>query len=193
MKYSLFFIPFLLMTSLFANPLQELKEGNQRFAASNTYKRKKLKTAQSPVYAILACADSRVAPELIFDQDLGDLFVVRLAGNVATQGAMESLDFASNVLKVSMLVVMGHQNCGAIGAVMRHEGDQELGTIASMIEPSMHGQKTLKEGVIANVKAQVKLLKEHALLKNRIEKGELEIVGAYYDFSSGKVDFFEKS
>lgn len=173
------------------DPLQQLEEGNKRFAQSSAYERKKLFTSQSPFCAILACADSRVAPELIFDQGLGDLFVVRIAGNVATEGAIESLDFAANVLGVSLIIVMGHQHCGAINAVMTHKGEKELGTLASLIQPSVKGKESLREGIIANVKGQVNLLKKDKLLKNLVEQGKLQIVGAYYDFSSGLVEFFK--
>ena len=190
MKFIVASLILFLSLPMFAESLQKLKEGNVHFAKSRSYEREKLIASQSPFCALLACADSRVAPELIFHQSLGDLFVVRIAGNVATQGAIESLDFASNILKVSLIVVMGHQHCGAVDAVMTHKGERDLGAIASIIQPSAEGKQTLKEAVIANVKAQVKTLQEHELLTNRINLGSLEIVGAYYDFSTGLVEFF---
>jgi carbonic anhydrase len=169
--------------------LEKLKQGNYRFAQGN-YPRKELIAAQYPYCAILACADSRVAPELIFDQNLGDLFVVRIAGNVATQGIIESLDFASNILKVDLIVVMGHQNCGAVNAVIHHSADVELGSIYSLIQPSIQGITSLKEAVIANIKAQILRIKKDPLLQKRFKEGSLKIVGAYYNFETGLVDFF---
>lgn len=175
----------------FSEPLQKLKEGNQRFASSKVYERKKLIASQSPFCAVLACADSRVAPELIFDQSLGDLFVVRVAGNVASKGVLESLDFAVNVLKVSLIIVMGHQHCGAVEAVLTHVGESDLGTIASLIQPAAEGKKTLKEAIEANVYEQVVNLKQDPLLSSQVDNHKLKIVGAYYDFNSGIVTFLE--
>lgn len=170
--------------------LDKLKEGNLRFVKGD-YPRKELIAAQYPYCAVLACADSRVAPELIFDQNLGDLFVVRIAGNVATKGIIESLDFASKILKIDLIVVMGHQNCGAVSAVMEHSADIELGSLYSYIQPSLQGITTLKEAIIANVKQQMKFIKADAILKTRFREGSLKIVGGYYNFETGLVDFFE--
>jgi len=175
---------------MFGNdPLEKLKQGNQRFVKGD-YPRKELIAAQYPYCAVLACADSRVAPELIFDQNLGDLFVVRIAGNVATRGIIESLDFASKILKIDLIVVMGHQNCGAVDAVIRHSADVELGSLYSFIQPSVQGIDSLKEAVTANIKAQILRIKEDPLLQTRFNEGSLKIVGAYYNFETGLVDFF---
>ncbi len=170
-------------------PLEKLKEGNKRFVGGD-YPRKELIAAQNPFCAVLACADSRVAPELIFDQNLGDLFVVRIAGNVATRGIIESLDFASKILKIDLIVVMGHQNCGAVDAVIKHTADVELGSLYSFIQPSVKGVSTLKEAVVANVMNQIEVIKRDPILQPRFKDGSLKIVGAYYNFETGLVDFF---
>ena len=172
--------------------LNKLKEGNRRFIQGD-YPRKELIAAQYPYCAVLACADSRVAPELIFDQNLGDLFVVRIAGNVATRGIIESLDFASKILKIDLIVVMGHQNCGAVSAVMEHSADIELGSLYSYIQPSIQGISSIKEAVIANVRQQIKQIKADPLLQTRFHEGSLKILGAYYNFETGLVDFFADS
>ncbi len=173
---------------LFGDAIEKLKAGNARFV-SKELGHEEHAASQSPFCAVLSCSDSRVPPEIIFDQGLGDLFVVRVAGNVATPGVLESLDFASNFLHVGLLVVMGHQHCGAVEAVIDHDGEKELGTIATIIEPAVASTHSLKEAVMQNVRNQIKVLKTHPLLKDRIEEGELNVVGAYYDFDSGKVTF----
>jgi carbonic anhydrase len=170
--------------------LEKLKEGNARFVQQG-YAHKELASAQFPFCAVLACADSRVAPELVFDQNLGDLFVVRIAGNVATKGIIESLDFACKVLKVNLIVVMGHQNCGAVDAVRNGKASIELGSIYSLIYPLVEKTHSLKEAVIANVREQINLIKGDPLLQKEFLDRSLRIVGAYYNFETGLVDFFE--
>lgn len=179
-----------LVAQLASDPLAKLKAGNKRFFSNDLAGprrsasiRKGQVGTQTPFCAILACADSRVPPEILFDQGIGDLFVVRVAGNVASDTVIESLDFAVDALSVPLIVVMGHQNCGAVSAVLNHTGDKELGTIASMIMPSTRDKTSLKEAIIANVKAQVETLKEKPLLR------QVNIVPAYYDFETGIVEF----
>lgn len=190
------------MSPLFASTpdqaLESLKEGNRRFMEGKVINpRRSISTvkqqieSQYPFCAILACSDSRVATEIIFDQGIGDLFSVRLAGNVASRSAMESLDFASNVLKVSLIVVMGHQNCGAVTAAFNHSADDELGAIASLISPAIEGAKNPSQAILNNVHVQVKRLMQHPMLLLRVKEKTLKIVGAYYDFNTGKVEFFE--
>lgn len=179
--------------------LRALKAGNQRFVEGKTKFLKKssdirrqLVEAQHPFCSLLACADSRVAPEIIFDQGIGDLFVVRLAGNVSSQTAIESLDFSVASLEVPLIVVMGHQNCGAVNAVFQHnKGEEELGSIARLILPSLKNIDNLYEAILANVRHQVALLKSHPLFRQKVQNGELNIVGAYYDFITGKALFLE--
>jgi carbonic anhydrase len=182
------------MLELYGNEsaMQRLIDGNRRFVQAQPMKQE-LITAQNPFCAILACADSRVSPELIFDQGLGDLFVVRIAGNVASQEVLESLDFASNTLNVELILVMGHQNCGAVTAVLEHKGDKELGSITTMIRQATRGTKNLKEATIANIKAQVAIIQSHSALQSRLKDGSLRVEGAYYDFDTGTVDFIKET
>lgn len=176
--------------------LEKLIEGNKRFVNEEAHSprqssecRKRQISDQNPFCAVLACSDSRVPVEILFDQGIGDIFVVRLAGNVASDTAMESLDFAVHVLKVSLIVVMGHQNCGAVNAVINHLADKDLGKIASRIYPAVLGKKTMKEAVISNIQAQVKTAETHHLLQHELVNGQLKICGAYYDFETGLVNF----
>lgn len=178
------------------NALEKLIEGNKRFVnevarspRQSSECRKRQISDQKPFCAVLTCSDSRVPVEILFDQGIGDIFVVRLAGNVASDTAMESLDFAVHVLKVSLIVVMGHQNCGAVNAVLNHLADEDLGKIATRIYPAVRGKNTIKEAVIANVHAQVETAKNHLLLQPELSGGQLKISGAYYDFETGLVTF----
>ncbi len=170
--------------------IERLAAGNARFLKGG-FMSKELIVAQSPFCAILACADSRVAPEIIFDQRLGDLFVIRIAGNVASQEVIESLDYAVNTLKVDVIVVMGHQNCGAVSAVFQNRGDTYLGSIASMIQPSTQHAHSLQDAIMANINAQVAIIKKDPHLQKALQEKKLEIIGAYYNFDTGIVDFYK--
>lgn len=176
--------------------LEQLIEGNKRFVSEAAHSprqssecRKRQISDQKPFCAVLTCSDSRVPVEILFDQGIGDIFVVRLAGNVASDTAMESLDFAVHILNVSLIVVMGHQNCGAVNAVLNHLADKDLGKIASRIYPAVQGKLSIKEAVIANVEAQVETARAHLLLQPELAEGRLKICGAYYDFETGLVNF----
>ncbi len=176
--------------------LATLKAGNLRFVNDEMRSprqrsdcRKRQVDNQNPFCAVLTCSDSRVPVEILFDQGIGDIFVVRLAGNVASRIAMESLDFATHVLKISLIVVMGHQNCGAVNAVINHLADDDLGEISSLILSAISGKKTIKEAVIANIEEQTRIVQEHHLLQPQLKSGDLKVCGAYYDFETGLVTF----
>ena len=148
--------------------LERLKEGNARFVANDSHHPRQCSTfrqmqieKQNPFAAILACSDSRVPVEILFDQGIGDLFVVRLAGNVATESAIDSLRFAIDNLNVSHIVVLGHQNCGA---VIAKKGDEPI-----------------KEAVMANLQEQLEIVT--TAFEN------VDVRGAYYDFETGNVTF----
>lgn len=178
--------------------LSKLKEGNIRFVNGQLLSPRRQPeiratqiAKQNPFCAVLACADSRVAPEILFDQGIGDLFVVRLAGNVASESAIESLAYASDVLAVSLIVVMGHQNCGAVDAVMHGLAAEDLGKITDLIEPAVEGRQNLQEAILSNVRSQAKRLLSDSILQKRLNQKSLRVVGAYYDFESGRVNFFD--
>lgn len=181
--------------------LKKLLRGNERFIAGkrdnpNQSKLRLLETsvAQYPYASILGCADSRVPAEIVFDQGLGDLFVVRVAGNVASQTAIGSLEFSSAVLGSQLIVVLGHAKCGAVVAAVK--GDPlpgRIGVFVEEIKPAVElvRQRTgdlEKNSIIANVQYQVRKLPETStILGNLVKEGKLKIVGGIYDLSSGKV------
>ena len=180
--------------------LAMLMEGNRHFIDGKithlSYAdeaKDKLLEKQTPFAAVVGCSDSRVPPELIFDQGLGDLFVVRDAGNVVGPIEMDSVEFAVAQLQVPLVVVLGHQNCGAVTAALRGR-DQvpELDNIFPLIDKAFHTcQKDvpdkLIEAIYCNVREGVKILQNSPTIAPFIEKKQVRVVGAYFDFESGKV------
>jgi len=174
--------------------LKLLKEGNARFVANNLvptdYKEALGKTAtqQSPFASILTCADSRCSPEIYFDQGIGNIFVVRNAGNFADREAIASFQFAAAVLKSQVIVVVGHSQCGAVKNA--HGGTQvpfaELQAVLNDLAPIVKGGADWeKDGVPMNIKAQVEALKNNPGIK---EAG-VPVCGAYYDVATGVVSW----
>jgi carbonic anhydrase len=181
--------------------LKKLIEGNQRFIEErrlhpNQSKLRLQETtvAQYPFAAILGCADSRVPSEIVFDQGLGDLFVVRVAGNVASQTAIGSLEFATAVLGAQLIMVLGHARCGAVIAAVK--GDPLPGRIGIFVEEIKPAVERIRfktgniedNAIIANVQYQAeKLAEASTILAGLIKQGKLKIVGGRYDLASGKV------
>lgn len=178
--------------------LQRLVEGNQRFVANKRQnpnqsltRLEEVAQEQSPFASILGCADSRVPAEIVFDQGLGDLFVCRVAGNVATPEEIGSLEFGSAVLGTKVILVLGHERCGAVGATLK--GAQVPGQIASLldaIQPAVaqaNGQTgdRLENTCKANVLLQIDRLKASPVLSQLIQNNNLKIVGGYYDLDTG--------
>jgi carbonic anhydrase len=181
--------------------LQRLKEGNERFIKDDLKlcklteaKRESLVEKQNPFAVILGCADARVSPEIVFDQTIGDLFVVRVAGNIVGPVELDSIEFAALILGAKLIVVMGHENCGAVKAVLGRE-TRHIDTIAFMINPAIasvpvNSPNRLADSIKANVNYVVNQLKLYSpVLHDLVQKGDLEIVGAYYNLATGKVDF----
>lgn len=176
--------------------LEKLKTGNRQFVNNRTihsmHEKRRLSTKkrQKPFAVILGCADSRVAPEIIFDQGIGDLFVVRVAGNVTDPVVLESIDFAVAALDSVIILVLGHANCGAVDATLTGN-DQLIPEIAKRIEPAIQHAEDLEDAVKMNVLYVVQELEKNSLLKERVHSGRLEVVGGYYDFRSGTVQFLK--
>jgi carbonic anhydrase len=181
--------------------LKKLMEGNARFVEGKrqnpNQSRMRLQetvVAQYPFAAVLGCADSRVPAEIVFDQGLGDLFVVRVAGNVASQTAIGSLEFATAVLGAQLIMVLGHSKCGAVSAAIK--GDPlpgRIGVFVEEIKPAVEKVR-LKTGdieensIIANVQYQATNLAESStILGGLIKQGKLKIAGSRYDLATGKV------
>jgi carbonic anhydrase len=180
----------------------QLMAGNKRFIESkrknpnqNTVRLKEVAQGQNPFAAVLSCADSRVPVEIIFDQGFGDVFVVRNAGNVGTPEEIGSLEFGTLVLGAKVLMVIGHEACGAVKATM--EQAQVPGSIGSILDqikpaiPNYIGQqkdsKMVKMAVEANVKFQVEKLKSSPVMSQLITENKLKIVGSYYELATGKI------
>ena len=181
--------------------LQRLIDGNKRFVEGkpinpNQSRDRLLETsaAQFPYAAILGCSDSRVPTEVVFDRGVGDLFVVRVAGNVASEAAIGSLEFSSAVLSSQLILVLGHQKCGAVLAAIDNQPlVGRLGVFVEEIKPAIEEARSEsgdieENSIIANIQYQVQELNERStLLSGLVQEGKLKIVGGIYNLSSGKV------
>ncbi|MFN6536415.1 MAG: carbonic anhydrase [Nostoc sp. EkiNYC01] len=182
--------------------IRRLLSGNQRFVhQQRKYPDQSLEhlrlvaKAQYPFAAILGCADSRVPAEIVFDQGLGDLFVVRVAGNVASDMAIGSLEYSTAVLGSQLIVVLGHKRCGAVTEAIKNEAlPGRIGFVVESIKPALANVKlttanTSDDAVKANVKYQAKKLEESSvILAKLLREGKLKIIGACYDIDTGKVN-----
>jgi carbonic anhydrase len=185
--------------------LHELLSGNNRYVAAHmlhprqgVQRRAQVAPRQQPLAAILSCADSRVPPEIVFDQGLGDLFVIRVAGNTADDVALGSLEYAVDHLGVRLVMVLGHERCGAVQAAhdLLTKGEQLPGHIAALVAPivaAVQAAQTMRGDVVDNaVTANVRMVTAHVrttapLLSSHVQKGALKVVGARYDLESGAV------
>jgi carbonic anhydrase len=177
--------------------LQRLKEGNKRFVKEklehpdrSAERRLELKNDQTPFAIILGCSDSRVAPEIIFDAGIGDLFVVRVAGNVLGPTELDSIKYSVIANKSSIIVVLGHQNCGAVQAVLKNK-TQDIEHVAEIIEPAILESTSLESAIIHNVEYTVNALKKSPIIEQFISLKALKVVGGYYNFKTGEVDILE--
>ena len=192
--------------------LEALKRGNREFLAGRAAvhdpdgrRRLEIARGQHPIAVLVSCSDSRVPPELLFGKGLGELFIIRNAGNTIDTVAMGSLEYAAAVLNVPLVVVMGHERCGAVGAAVSvvEEGATFPGSIGHMVEPIIpavldarrnNPADLLDASVRANVRRTVARLREFSepMILDRLEQGRLRIVGARYDLDDGNVDFFDE-
>lgn len=189
--------------------LELLKDGNKRFVNNLKANRNLLQQAnetsdgQHPIAVILSCIDSRTSAELIFDQGLGDVFSVRIAGNIVNEDILGSMEFACKLAGAKIIVVLGHSKCGAIKGACDHAEMGNLTTLLSKIRPAVDDEtETVEnrssknvlfvENVAAiNVKRTVKAIKERStILLQMINKGEIGIVGGMHDLSTGEVTFY---
>lgn len=196
-----------------AKALERLREGNRRFASDaplnqggHGSKREQLTEGQQPFAIILGCSDSRVPAEIVFDQGLGDLFVIRVAGNIVQPSQIGSVEFAATNFGARLVVVLGHSNCGAIYAALEHlrgpSPSRNLGSIIDLIRPSVEsliadGQgddpdALAEKAVRANVRASSERLRHGSDIIEQLERDDgLVIVGAEYSLDTGLVDFFD--
>ena len=192
-----------------ADALQMMKDGNTRFIDGILYKRNMLEqvkataSGQYPYAVLLSCIDSRVTPEITFDQGIGDIFDARIAGNFVNDDILGSMEYSCKVVGAKLIMVMGHTGCGAIKSTI---DDAQLGNITQMLEkikPAMDktvydGEKSSKNYDYVDLvsKENVLLAIENIKLKSPIlkemyDKGEIDIVGCMYDVQNGKVEFYK--
>jgi carbonic anhydrase len=190
--------------------IEILKEGNKRFLNNLKVNRNLLQQAnetsdgQHPFAAILSCIDSRTSAELIFDQGLGDVFSIRIAGNIINEDILGSMEFACKVAGSKIIVVLGHTKCGAIKGACDHVEMGNLTALLSKIQPAVYDEKSETENrsssngefvekvATINVKRTVQAIMERSpILKEMIENGEIGIVGGTHDITTGLVTFYD--
>ena len=190
--------------------LSLLKEGNNRFINNLKQNRNLLQQAnetsdgQHPFAIILSCIDSRTSAELIFDQGLGDIFSVRIAGNIINEDILGSMEFACKVAGAKIIVVLGHTKCGAIKGACDHVEMGNLTALLSKIQPAVYDEKTetqnrnssnsefVEKVAAINVKRTVHAILERSpILKEMIENGEIKLVGGVHEIATGEVTFYE--
>jgi carbonic anhydrase len=196
--------------------LARLKEGNRRFASNvrgvdsflSHVRRAELATRQEPSAIVLGCSDSRVPAEMVFDQGLGDLFVIRVAGNIVAPSGIGSVEFAAARFGTRLVVVLGHSQCGAVLATIEElqrpsaKQSRNLRSIVNRVRPSVEGllatglrndpDALVREAVRANIRASVNQLRHGSeVLEELSHRDGLMVVGAEYSLETGKVDFFE--
>ncbi len=196
--------------------LQRLKEGNERFVNGQTghveavdrVHRGESVESQTPFAIILACSDSRVPIELVFDQGIGDLFVIRVAGNIVAPSQVGSVEYAARQFGTKLVLVLGHTNCGAVIATLNELAKREahrspnLRAIVDRIRPAIEpvlahhemgeGDEVLRDAVRANIRAAVSRLSHGSrMLETLIRDRELVVVGAEYSVETGTVEFFD--
>jgi carbonic anhydrase len=196
--------------------LERLRQGNLRFVSDiggnqvqhGHTRRVELAQAQNPFAIVLGCSDSRVPAEIVFDQGLGDLFVIRVAGNIVAPSQVGSVEFAASRFGTRLVVVLGHSQCGAILATLEElhrptaNQSRNLRSIVDRVRPSVEGllateldqdqDALVKQAVRANIRASAGHLRHGSeVLEQLIEKHELLVVGAEYSLETGLVDFFD--
>lgn len=195
-----------------ADALRHLKEGNFRFLNDLRLHRdpfddiQQTQEKQSPFVAIIACMDSRVSIEMVFDLGIGDMFSLRMAGNVITDGILGSLEYATSVFKAKLIVVLGHSHCGAVRGACDHYRLDHFTQVLQLIEPSVRNaslriaaphnssnETFVQEVANLNVQAaRDQILLRSPVIAALVEKGKVGIVGAMYEVRTGKVRFLEQ-
>jgi len=179
--------------------LEKIKQGNGRFRTGRAEgvvidgpRHEELKQGQQPFAILLSCSDSRVPPEILFDTGLGDLFVVRVAGNVANISSIASIEYAVLHLGSKLIVVMAHESCGAVGAAIAGgDAGKHLNRLLSHIQPALDPPDK-DDSVIARRNAKVnaeRMISESDILRSAVENDGVKVVTAFFHFSNGEVEF----
>jgi carbonic anhydrase len=169
-------------------------------AAEAEKRRTELTKSQHPFAGIVSCSDSRVPPEIVFDQGLGDLFVVRVAGNVINDEGLGSIEYTVDHLGTRLILVLGHQSCGAVKAARetiaaKGKAPGHIESLVTAIKPAVEAtaKDDLETTVKANVKNVVKALRSSTpILKAKVDSGEIQVIGGYYSLDTGAVTFLEQ-
>jgi carbonic anhydrase len=190
-----------------AEAISKLKEGNGRYTSGNlqhpgqtTERRTELANVQHPFAVIVSCSDSRVPPEIVFDQGLGDLFIVRVAGNVINDEGLGSIEYAVDHLGSRLILVLGHQRCGAVQAAKetiaaKGKAPGHIESLVTAIKPAV--EATAKKDLDATIKANVnhvvdELRASTPILKTKVDSGQVQVIGGYYGLDTGAVTFIEQ-
>src|SRR5713101_1949776 len=190
-----------------AEAISKLKEGNGRYTSGNlqhpgqtTERRTELSKSQHPFAIIVSCSDSRVPPEIVFDQGLGDLFIFRVAGNVIDDHGLGSIEYGVDHLNVRLIVVLGHQSCGAVQAAKetiaaKGKAPGHIESLVTAIKPAV--EATAKDDLDTTIKANVKhvvqaLRSSTPILKAKVDSGDVQVIGGYYSLDTGAVTFLDE-
>jgi carbonic anhydrase len=187
--------------------IAKLKEGNGRYTSGNlqhpgqtTERRTELAKTQHPFATIISCSDSRVPPEIVFDQGLGDLFIVRVAGNVINDEGLGSIEYSVDHLGTRLILVLGHQSCGAVQAAKetiaaKGKAPGHIQSLVTAIKPAV--EATVNGDLDATIKANVKhvvdaLRSSTPILKAKVDSGGVQVIGGYYSLDTGAVTFLDQ-
>jgi carbonic anhydrase len=190
-----------------AEAISKLKEGNARYTSGSLQhpgqtaeRRTELARTQHPFAAILSCSDSRVPPEVVFDQGIGDLFIVRVAGNIINDEGLGSLEYTVDHLGTRLILVLGHQRCGAVDAARetiaaKGKAPGHIQSLVTAIEPAVEAtaKGDLETTIKANVKNVVQALRSSTpILKAQVDSGKIQVIGGYYSLDTGAVTFLDE-
>jgi carbonic anhydrase len=190
-----------------AEAISKLKEGNGRYTSGNVQhpgqtaeRRTELAKTQHPFAAVVSCSDSRVPPEIIFDQGLGDLFIVRVAGNVINDEGLGSIEYTVDHLGTRLVLVLGHQRCGAVDAARetiaaKGKAPGHIQSLVTAIKPAVEAtaKDDLETTIKANVKNVVQALRSSTpILKAEVDSGKIQIIGGYYSLDTGAVTLLDE-
>jgi carbonic anhydrase len=190
-----------------ADAISKLKEGNGRYTSGTLQhpgqtaeRRTELANTQHPFATILSCSDSRVPPEIIFDQGVGDLFIVRVAGNVINDEGLGSIEYSIDHLGTRLILVLGHQSCGAVKAAKetiaaKDKAPGHIKSLVTAIKPAVEAtaKGDLETTIKANVKHVVDTLRSSTpILKAKVDSGQVQVIGGYYSLDTGAVTFLDQ-
>jgi carbonic anhydrase len=190
-----------------AEAISKLKEGNARYTSGSLQhpgqtaeRRTELATTQHPFASIVSCSDSRVPPEIVFDQGIGDLFIVRVAGNVINDEGLGSIEYSVDHLGARLILVLGHQRCGAVDAARetiaaKGKAPGHIQSLVTAIKPAVEAtaKDDLETTIKVNVKNVVQALRSSTpILKAEVDSGKIQVIGGYYSLDTGAVTFLDE-